>query len=282
MTRLTKTNNFLKIALAAIAGAATLAYGAHHPKIDAELEGKNPDSPVNVIIQYKQGAQPRHLDAVSRRGGQHKGTLHVIKGAAYSLPASALEELANDPDVEQIVPDREVHGMLDTAAQAINAPYAWSLGYHGTGIGIAIIDSGVDPHFDLTTTKHSSIVYSQSFVPGSTSTADAYGHGTHVAVVAAGSGRASACGTCTKLLSGIAPNAQIVNLRVLDQNGVGTDSAVIAGIQKAISLKSTYNIRVINLSLGRPVSASYKVDPLLPGGRGSLEGGHRGRCCSRQ
>ena len=61
---------------------------------------------------------------------------------------------------------------------------------------------------------------------------------------------------------GIADNANLINLRVLDQNGAGRDSAVIAAIQKAISLKSKYNIRVINLSLGRPVYESYKLDPL--------------------
>src|SRR5205814_2881981 len=53
-----------------------------------------------------------------------------------------------------------------------------------------------------------------------------------------------------------------INLRVLDQNGAGTDSSVIEAIQTAISLKSTYNIRVINLSLGRQVYESYTVDPL--------------------
>src|SRR5207237_4425236 len=61
---------------------------------------------------------------------------------------------------------------------------------------------------------------------------------------------------------GIAPNAQIINLRVLDQNGVGYDSGIIAAINRAIQLKSVYNIRVLNLSLGRPVFESYTLDPL--------------------
>src|SRR5207249_5699146 len=63
---------------------------------------------------------------------------------------------------------------------------------------------------------------------------------------------------------GIAPNANLINLRALDQNGSGTDGTVISAIQEAIQLKSMYNIRVINLSLslGRPVFESYKLDPL--------------------
>ncbi len=61
---------------------------------------------------------------------------------------------------------------------------------------------------------------------------------------------------------GIAPHANLINLRVLDGNGVGTDSAVVAAIDRAIKLKNQYNIRVINLSLGRPVFESYTLDPL--------------------
>src|SRR5207247_7852226 len=58
------------------------------------------------------------------------------------------------------------------------------------------------------------------------------------------------------------PNVNLVNLRVLDQNGAGQESDVISAIERAISLKSVYNIRVINLSLGRPVFESYTLDPL--------------------
>src|SRR5262249_37623072 len=61
---------------------------------------------------------------------------------------------------------------------------------------------------------------------------------------------------------GMAPGVNILNLRVLDKNGSGKDSYVIAAIQRAVALKSQYNIRVINLSLGRPVTQSYKTDPL--------------------
>jgi serine protease AprX len=239
---------------------ATAIYAGH--KLAKDLENVDPQSTVDVIIQYNQAPTAAHHAKIRARGGQHKRDLSVIKGGHYSVPAAALTALENDPDVVAISPDRAVHSMLDLAGQAVNAPAAWNLGYTGTGIGIAIIDSGVDLHYDLKLSKTARIVYNQSFVPGSSTTADEYGHGTHVAVVAAGNGWASACGTCTKKLSGIAPTASVINLRVLDQNGAGTDSAVIAAIQKAIALKSTYNIRVINLSLGRPVAVSYTADPL--------------------
>src|SRR5207248_1772535 len=77
-----------------------------------------------------------------------------------------------------------------------------------------------------------------------------------------GNGAASTGVPYFKTFRGVAPTANLINLRVLDGNGAGTDSAVIAAVNAAIQLKSKYNIRVINLSLGRPVYESYSLDPL--------------------
>src|SRR5262249_55863066 len=95
----------------------------------------------------------------------------------------------------------------------------------------------------------SRIVYSQSFVPNVTSTADQYGHGTHVAGIVAGNGTSSTGSSYFKTFRGMAPNAKLINLRVLNGNGLGTDSSVINAINAAIQLKNQYNIRIINLSL---------------------------------
>jgi serine protease AprX len=112
----------------------------------------------------------------------------------------------------------------------------------------------------------SRIVYSQSFVTGeTTTTTDAYGHGTHVAGILAGNGAnsVSLLGLADyRTFIGVANGANLINLRVLNENGVGTDSGVIAALQAAIQLKNTYNIRVINLSLGRGIFESYTQDPL--------------------
>ena len=79
----------------------------------------------------------------------------------------------------------------------------------------------------------------------------------HVAGIIAGNGASS-----NGLLAGIAPGANIINLRALDETGAGTDTSVIAAIDQAIALKATYNIRVINMSLGRPIYESFQDDPL--------------------
>src|SRR5438445_680916 len=153
---------------------------------------------------------------------------------------------------------------MDTADVAVGADIARSLGYDGTGVGVAVIDSGVNTINDLgaPATSHTRVVYSANFDTSSSTTSDSYGHGTHVAGIIAGNAASSSCGNCDVPIRGIAPNANIVNLRVLDANGQATDSEVIAAIQQAISLKDTYNIRVINLSLGRGVFESYTTDPL--------------------
>ena len=99
------------------------------------------------------------------------------------------------------------------------------------GIGVAVIDSGITPVDDLgPTSAHgpSRLVYNANFVPGETTTADPYGHGTHVAGLIAGNGADSNGSSYARTFLGIAPHAKLINLRVLDKNGEGSDSAVIA------------------------------------------------------
>ena len=140
---------------------------------------------------------------------------------------------------------------------------AWSTGLDGSGIGVAIIDSGVASKRDLMTSNGtaSRIVYSQSFVSG-LDASDQYGHGTHVAGIVGSNGASSTGPNFKRDFKGVAPNANILNFRVLDANGSGYVSDVISAIDQAIQLQSTYNIRVINLSLGTPVYESYTLDPL--------------------
>ncbi|PYT93973.1 MAG: hypothetical protein DMG36_06895 [Acidobacteria bacterium] len=258
-----------------LAAGLSFADGKKHKlsKDLATLKGGHHGATVDVIIQFNETPTDAHHQKVHNKGGVLKTKLNVIKGAHYSVPVESLQKLADDPDVAYISPNRPLTGTststLDYTRETVNAQVAlqqWGL--DGTGIGVAVIDSGVTAVGDLywwipsNQTYGSRVVYSQSFVPGTTDTSDLYGHGTHVAGIIAGAGWFSTGSNFTHTFTGIAPNANIINLRVLDQNGVGTDSSVIAAIQTAISLKSTYNIRVINLSLGRQVYESYTLDPL--------------------
>src|SRR5215470_8626740 len=214
---------------------------------------------VNVIVQFKQAPTAKHHQKVFNRGGSLMRDLALVRSGAYSVPASALAALADDPDVAYVSPDRTVHGSDYTNQfEAVNADIAQSYGYNGSGVTVAVIDSGIGSHSDLS----GRVLYAQDFTGQGTD--DQYGHGTHVAGIIGGNAyrSGSGCSNCFLSYMGIAPSVKFVSLKVLDRNGAGTDSNVIAAIQKAISLKSTYNIRVINLSLGRGIYESYATDPL--------------------
>src|SRR5579859_1617533 len=236
-----KATNFLTILF------LTGTLWAQNPKVDPALAHAAPQEVVRVIVQYRDVPNPSKNEHVLTLGGSIRQALELVRGHAISLPAAQLERLAADPDVEAIVPDHPVSASLDTVAPAVNAPAAWMANQIGTGIGVAVIDSGVSAHNDL----NSRIVYNQDFT-GEGQNADLYGHGTHVAGIIAGNGAQSTGPSHFKTFKGMAPGVNIINLRALNSQGAGSDSTVIAAIQKAISLKNQYNIRVINLSLGRP------------------------------
>src|SRR5437016_8669331 len=242
------------------------------PKLSLELRHAKSGTRVDVIVQFTSDPTERHIGKVTGKGAALKQKLSVVNGAAFtSLPAESLARLAQDPEVAYISPDHPLQGTsdFDYTPESVNAPWAWQqLNLDGTGVGVAVIDSGVYPVGDLywydavTGTYGSRDVYSHRFVPGTNDTSDYYCHGTHVAGIIAGAGWFSFGSHFSHTFQGIAPNAKIINLRALDQNGVGTDSSVIAAINAAIKLKSKYNIRVINLSVGRQVYESYTLDPL--------------------
>jgi serine protease AprX len=242
---------------------------ALHNRFSADLQqwAAGGNGMVTVIVQYRQMPTSAHLKSMQAGGAAIRSRLQTIRAVTMRVPVSMLAELAKNPNVAYITPDRPVSltASNEDYTAAVEADVAAAqFALDGTGVGVAIIDSGVADHADLHNSSGASrVVYSQSFVAGDTATSDKFGHGTHVAGLIGGSGVSSgtANGYSAKY-AGVAPNVNIINLRVLDQNGSGTDSQVIAAIQQAIALKSTYNIRVINMSLGRPVFESYTLDPV--------------------
>ena len=250
--------------LVALGTAALAAADSTSGKLQGQLADIATGSRrVDVIVRYTTPPNVR-LHAIARKyGAELRGELTLIDSAAYRMPASQLKRFAKRPEVVTISPDQHVKASMDVTAATVGATTAWTnYGLTGKGIGIAVIDSGVASTADLVdSTGKNHVVYS-AFVRSDTTTDDLAGHGTHVAGIIAGDASNSTGSLYTRTFRGIAPGANIINIAVLDRYSNGTDSNVIAGIQKAVALKSTYNIRVINLSLGRPVSQSYKTDPL--------------------
>jgi serine protease AprX len=245
-------------------GLLATTASAQHPKLSPDLVELLTSSPAlspTILIQYQQ--RPTALDILNLQllGGVVQQTFTLVPALKVTLPVAAISAAANLANVLYASPDRTVLSLLDSTSPTVNAPSAWQSGWDGSGIGVAVIDSGIAAHADLLGAANTSrVVYHQSFIDSTTT--DLYGHGTHVAGIIAGNGNASSGAGYTRTFKGIAPNATLVDLRVLDGNGVGTDSGVIMAVQAAVSLKAQYNIRVINLSLGRPVYESYHLDPV--------------------
>lgn len=220
---------------------------------------------MKVIVQYKHVPTSTHYSIMKGRGARLQSKLHMIRGAAFTIPVSALPALEADPEIESVTIDHPMSVMDDLTNTATGVSSAWNAGFTGAGIGVAVIDSGInDSHPDLWDSTHttSRVLYHQDFTGTATTNSsganyDLYGHGTHVAGIIGGNGYLSG-----GQYSGVAPEANLIDLRALDANGAGTDSTVIAAIQQAIALKNVYNIRIINLSLGRGIPASYTQDPL--------------------
>ena len=216
------------------------------------------DAEIDVIVQFTSPPSDQQNQIIAGKGGRLKGQLGRLNAAVYTMKGKAAPAVAALPYVTYISPDRPVRGQLDYSTAAVNANLAWKYGWTGKDVGIAVVDSGISQSADLKAAGQGRdrVVYAEAF-GGLHTPVDAYGHGTHVAGIIAGDGSES-----SGRLSGIAPKANLINLRVLDDSGAGPESAVIAAIARAIELKDQYNIRVLNLSLGRRVYESYRQDPL--------------------
>jgi serine protease AprX len=222
------------------------------------------------------GARTRvivHGDATALAALTTRHHVQVLKqlagGAVISASSAELDEIASDAAYDHLSGDPFVRVGMSvsnqaTAADQVRAGVAGGLlgigaipGVTGQGIGVAIVDSGISPHAALA----NKIVANVSLITGDPSTADAFGHGTHVAGIIAGS--PTAAKNVTPLFNGgVAPGAQLINVRVLGAEGVGRTSDVLAGIQWVIAHRAKYNIRIMNLSLGHPVMEPAATDPL--------------------
>lgn len=182
--------------------------------------------------------------------------LDFIDSFSAAVDLKSLQTLNAHEAVAMIWYDREVKAILDIATPTVNAPQVWKNGYFGDGIGIAIIDTGVYPHPDLVTPRNRIIAF-KDYINGRAVSYDDNGHGTHVAGDAAGNGAKS-----NGKYRGPASKANIISIKVLNAQGAGVMSNVLAAVQWCITNKARYGIRIISMSLGSQATASYTKDPL--------------------
>ncbi|MBA2808590.1 S8 family peptidase [Streptomyces sp. KM273126] len=211
---------------------------------------------LKLIVGYKGAATGARADVRDAGDTTVRRTLRTLNADAVLTPkddAAKLWNAVTDTDgttasgIANVWLDGVRKASLDKSVPQIGAPKAWAAGYDGKGTKIAVLDTGVDTtHPDL----KDQVIESKNF----TSAADAsdkYGHGTHVASIAAGTGAKSG-----GKFKGVAPGAKILNGKVLDDTGSGDDSGIIAGMEWAVAQGAD----VINLSLGG--GDTPEVDPM--------------------
>ncbi|EGX56796.1 subtilisin-like protease [Streptomyces zinciresistens K42] len=208
---------------------------------------------LKVIVGYQGAATGAKADV--RDAGTLRRTLKSLNADAVQTSQRRTPELWNaltDGDraasgIARIWLDGVRKASLDTSVAQIGAPKAWAAGYDGKGVKIAVLDTGVDAtHPDL----KGQVVAARNFTSSATAD-DKYGHGTHVASIAAGTGAKSG-----GKYKGVAPGADILNGKVLDDQGYGDDSGILAGMEWA----AAQGAQIVNMSLGGGDAPG--IDPL--------------------
>jgi serine protease AprX len=230
-----------------------------------------------VIVEFNGDTDVRVLGkrtATGRRLGRNSQVAEVDN--------TELANIAANPRVRRVIHDRPTFPTLERTGLTTGATLVrQQLSVTGNGVGVAVIDSGIsNAHDDLYRQGWSwsytdgRVAHFKDFtvdnhnVWSPNPAYDDYGHGTHVSGIIAGTGYDS-----NGKQKGIAPGAKLIGLKVMDELGRGYISDVIAAIDYAISVKATYNVRVINLSVATGVYESYWTDPLTLAAKRAVDAG---------
>ena len=239
------------------------------------------DNYVTVIVQAIPGERAAAEDIVRSTGGKVGRPLNVINGFAARVRLSTIDSLNETSSVRAVTPNGQVtlmsHSSVDPGTgkgtsydftRAIGARTLWQQGYTGSGVDVALIDSGVAPVRGLR--APGKIVHGPDFSWESQAEnlryLDTYGHGTHMAGLIAG--REGPAGAPYHLNDhnhfGVAPDARLISLKVADAKGLTDVTQVIAAIDWVIAHRNDagMNIRVLSLSFGTDGTQTYLLDPL--------------------
>jgi serine protease AprX len=263
---------FIFLALALVGAAAPASAQPRKLGPLAERAARLASGFSPVIIQAANGGSLSDVrTAIQQNGGIAGRPLPIINAQAAYLPNAALNALSDHASVIRVSLDRSITGVMERTGATVGASVVRDqLGLDGSGVGVALIDSGVTSwHDDLSWPWGGQRVSAfVDLVNGRSQPYDDYGHGTHVAGIVAGNGFDS-----SGARSGIAPGASLIVLKALDENGGGRISHVIAAFDYVLAHKNEFNIRVVNLSLSSGVFESFTTDPLAVAARKLVEAG---------
>ena len=273
-----RTNRIIQFLLVSIlvlgtfgfAGSQQTAVAKTQPLL-VELAAEEPGQTVHVIVQRMAGVENVEM-LVAELGGQVTQELPIINAFSAKMTAESALELARSQFIRWVSLDAAITSTIcsncvDTTnlanayIRAIRADKVWNdLPYlQGNAIGVAVIDSGINPNGDLYTSigvnrQVADIRFNTDY---NQSASDGYGHGTHVASIVGGDGSESG----SKYI-GVAPMVKIINVKVSNDDGSAMIKDVVQGLQWVLENKDRYNIRVVNLSLNSSVAESYHTSPL--------------------
>ena len=195
--------------------------------------------------EYFSQVENNVLSSLSSSDFRERHRFATINAFSGYLSSTGFAKLRNDPRVSSIEVDKEVRLTLPISAPLVNATPTWDLDYTGKGQTICVIDGGINwSHPDLGGCLGSSgckVVGGHDFYSNDADPMDSYGHGTHVAGIAAANGT----------IKGIAPEANLMAVKVCsDTNDSCGTTAIGEGVDYCVNYSSTYNISVITISMG--------------------------------
>ena len=258
--------------------AAPAAAGERRSKLDRVLQDAvtRAPEPQRVIIRVQPGTRGAVKSALQAHGDTVVAEYPSLDALTVKLHGEDLALLDANPNVLSVSTDAEVTSFASpkagvpgaagkgAAKQASLKPDALrtTLGldrvpYSGADVGVAIVDSGIEPNRDLL----SSIKGFWDFTRGVGVPVwpyDDYGHGTHVAGLIASDGTES-----HRRYLGVAPNVNLYGLKVLDETGRGRVSDVIRALEWLLANHAAKGIHIVNLSLGHPIYQDAAHDPLV-------------------
>ncbi|NHN30815.1 S8 family peptidase [Paenibacillus agricola] len=216
---------------------------------------------IPVIIQFKQKINAVQLHALQTHLGAYtfpiKWRIPLLNCVASKITVNCLRRMCSWKGIRKIYLDGIKKTSLYIATPSIGSTaIKRQKGLAGKGINIAIIDTGVFPHPDLTRPVNRIVAF-KDWVNRRKRTYDDNGHGTHIAGDAAGNGWMS-----KGKYRGPAPAAGIVGVKVLDREGSGYDSTIIKGIEWCITNRKRLRLRILSMSFGGSVNSSCVDDPL--------------------
>ena len=237
--------------------AALVLVGTLLPGTNWTLVGVDPAlaSGGYALISVSRGAAGAVADEARTLGATEVAALDSIDVVTARVAPQSLDGLRHDARVGFIASDAVVSALGDdkhfekpngrpsVGNEAIAARQAWS-GATGAGVVVALMDTGIADHPDLA----GSVVARVDFVNDGATSLDPGGHGTFLAGLIAAHGRT---------FSGVAPDAKLVSLRVLDAQGRGRMHSVLAAFDWILHNRATYHVKVLNLSFGAPQTTTY-------------------------